>query len=104
MLPIISGFVGGDTVSCIVATGLVEEERPTVLIDIGTNGEIVVANGNGEQGMARGDIITEVNGHSVASPDEFLSQLDGADSGDLLRLYVFRPRAERSFFVFIRIE
>ena len=45
VFPVIGGFVGGDTVSCIVATGLVAEERPTMLIDIGTNGEIVVANG-----------------------------------------------------------
>ena len=45
LFPVIGGFVGGDTVSCIVATQLVEEKRPTALIDIGTNGEIVVANG-----------------------------------------------------------
>ncbi|MCP4895907.1 MAG: Do family serine endopeptidase [bacterium] len=58
----------------------------------------------GEQGMVRGDVITEVNGQKVTSPDEFLSLVDDVDSGDLLRIYVFRPRADRSFFVFIRIE
>jgi uncharacterized 2Fe-2S/4Fe-4S cluster protein (DUF4445 family) len=42
VFPIIGGFVGGDTVAGIVATGLADVERPTVLVDIGTNGEIVV--------------------------------------------------------------
>jgi uncharacterized 2Fe-2S/4Fe-4S cluster protein (DUF4445 family) len=40
--PVIGGFVGGDTVAGIVATALDRAEKPTVLIDIGTNGEIVV--------------------------------------------------------------
>ena len=40
--PVIGGFVGGDTVSGILATRLVEAEGPTLLIDIGTNGEIVL--------------------------------------------------------------
>ncbi len=41
--PIISGFVGGDTVSCILATKMYESNQPILLIDIGTNGELVLA-------------------------------------------------------------
>jgi len=42
VLPVIGGFVGGDTVSGILATSLGEAAGPTLLIDIGTNGEIVL--------------------------------------------------------------
>ena len=42
LLPVIGGFVGGDTVSGILATGLAVNDGPTLLIDIGTNGEIVL--------------------------------------------------------------
>lgn len=40
--PVIGGFVGGDTVSGILATGLLDAEGPCLLVDIGTNGEIVL--------------------------------------------------------------
>jgi uncharacterized 2Fe-2S/4Fe-4S cluster protein (DUF4445 family) len=43
VLPIIGGFVGGDTVSGILATGLDQAQGPTLHVDIGTNGEIVLA-------------------------------------------------------------
>jgi len=42
VLPVIGGFVGGDTVSGILATALTEAEGPTLLVDVGTNGEIVL--------------------------------------------------------------
>ena len=42
VLPVIGGFVGGDTVAGILATALAEFTQPTLLIDIGTNGEIVL--------------------------------------------------------------
>ncbi|MBE3587851.1 MAG: DUF4445 domain-containing protein [Thermoanaerobacteraceae bacterium] len=41
-LPVISGYVGADTVGAILATGVQESEKITLLIDIGTNGEIVL--------------------------------------------------------------
>jgi len=44
-LPVIGGFVGGDTVAGILATGMLDALRPTLLVDIGTNGEIVLAAG-----------------------------------------------------------
>ncbi len=45
LLPVIGGFVGGDTVAGILATGLADASGPTLLVDIGTNGEIVLAAG-----------------------------------------------------------
>jgi uncharacterized 2Fe-2S/4Fe-4S cluster protein (DUF4445 family) len=46
LLPLKAGFVGGDTIACILATGLHESSIPTLLIDLGTNGEIVFGNKN----------------------------------------------------------
>jgi uncharacterized 2Fe-2S/4Fe-4S cluster protein (DUF4445 family) len=43
VMPVIGGFVGGDTVSGMLATALAECNGPTLLVDIGTNGEIVLA-------------------------------------------------------------
>jgi uncharacterized 2Fe-2S/4Fe-4S cluster protein (DUF4445 family) len=40
--PVISGYVGADITSGILATGLHQREETTLLIDIGTNGEIVI--------------------------------------------------------------
>ena len=40
---VIGGFVGGDTVAGVLATRLAELPGPTLMIDIGTNGEIVLA-------------------------------------------------------------
>jgi uncharacterized 2Fe-2S/4Fe-4S cluster protein (DUF4445 family) len=42
VMPVIGGFVGGDTVSGILATTLTELPGPCLLVDIGTNGEIVL--------------------------------------------------------------
>ncbi len=45
--PLISGFIGGDTVAGIMATNIHHEEPLRLFIDIGTNGEIVVGNKEG---------------------------------------------------------
>ena len=42
ILPNIGGFVGGDTVGCMTATRFDRREELTLLIDIGTNGEMVL--------------------------------------------------------------
>lgn len=42
VFPIIGGFVGGDTVAGILATALDRDAGPTLLVDIGTNGEMVL--------------------------------------------------------------
>lgn len=44
IVPNISGFVGADTVACVLATKLDQEEVLTLLVDIGTNGEMVLGN------------------------------------------------------------
>jgi uncharacterized 2Fe-2S/4Fe-4S cluster protein (DUF4445 family) len=42
-LPLVSAYVGADTIGMIVALALEEEEKTTLSIDIGTNGEMVLA-------------------------------------------------------------
>lgn len=43
-LPGISGWVGGDITAGILATDIIENEEVSLLVDIGTNGEIIVGN------------------------------------------------------------
>lgn len=43
-LPCLGGFVGSDVLAGVVATRMHESERLTMLIDLGTNGEIVAGN------------------------------------------------------------
>lgn len=43
VFPQIGGFVGGDTVAGILAAGMDRTDKPMLLVDIGTNGEIVLA-------------------------------------------------------------
>lgn len=43
-IPGVSSYVGADTVAGVLATGIDEEEDLCLLIDIGTNGEIVLGN------------------------------------------------------------
>ncbi len=45
LFPQVGGFVGGDTVAGMVAARLDRRDRPVLLVDIGTNGEIVLATG-----------------------------------------------------------
>lgn len=46
VFPQLGGFVGGDTTAGIVATRLDQATAPTLLVDIGTNGEIVLKHGD----------------------------------------------------------
>ncbi len=41
-LPTVSGFVGADITAGVLATAMAETDELTVLVDVGTNGEIVV--------------------------------------------------------------
>jgi len=47
LFPVIGGFVGGDTVAGLLAARLEHQEAPALLVDIGTNGEIVLWDGAG---------------------------------------------------------
>ena len=49
-LPLLGGFVGADTASVLLT--LPEESRGSLMIDLGTNGEIAVGCGNGEYKVA----------------------------------------------------
>jgi uncharacterized 2Fe-2S/4Fe-4S cluster protein (DUF4445 family) len=43
-LPIISGHVGADAAACMLAVDLANEERLAVIMDIGTNTELIIGN------------------------------------------------------------
>ena len=47
MLPIVAGFVGADATAAVLATRLDESDGIRIMVDIGTNGEMVMA-ANGE--------------------------------------------------------
>jgi len=47
ILPAIAGFVGADTVAVMLATRIYETHQPKLAIDIGTNGEVVLATQDG---------------------------------------------------------
>ena len=42
IVPDIAGFVGADTVACVLAAGMDTAEETALLVDIGTNGEMVL--------------------------------------------------------------
>lgn len=44
VLPSVAGFVGADTVAAVMASGMHESDELSLLIDIGTNGEMVLGN------------------------------------------------------------
>lgn len=46
-MPAVSAFIGGDVAAGMLATSLPDREAPTVFIDLGTNGEIVLATPDG---------------------------------------------------------
>ncbi len=46
VFPVIGGFVGGDTVAGMLATQIDKMEGPVLMVDIGTNGEIVLFHDN----------------------------------------------------------
>jgi len=57
-----------------------------------------------DEGLRKGDVITEVNGAPVASVEEFLGAVKAVKKGGYLRLYVYRPRMERSFFAILKLD
>ncbi len=42
LLPIVAGFVGADTMAVVIATRIYESDTVRVVVDIGTNGEVVM--------------------------------------------------------------
>ncbi|MCW3490012.1 ASKHA domain-containing protein [Dethiobacter alkaliphilus] len=47
LLPNVAGFVGADTVGVLLATELDKSEKTKLIVDIGTNGELVLGNKEG---------------------------------------------------------
>ena len=45
LLPSISAFVGSDVVGGLYASAMAEQKAPTLLIDVGTNGEMILSTG-----------------------------------------------------------
>ncbi|MCK5806244.1 MAG: DUF4445 domain-containing protein [Lentisphaeria bacterium] len=45
VFPVIGGFVGGDTIAGMLVSEMDACSGPTLMVDVGTNGEIVLANG-----------------------------------------------------------
>jgi serine protease Do len=58
----------------------------------------------GEEDLRRGDVITEANGRSITSVDDLVDQVRRVDEGGYLRLYVHRPRFDRSFFAILKLD
>jgi len=46
IFPAVSGYIGADTVAAVLSSGLYEKDEISLLVDIGTNGEIVLGNRN----------------------------------------------------------
>lgn len=44
IVPDISGYIGADTMGCVLSTELYKSEKNTLMVDIGTNGEMVLGN------------------------------------------------------------
>ena len=47
LFPVVSGFVGGDTIGAIIADAPFLREEICLIVDIGTNGEVVLGNRDG---------------------------------------------------------
>jgi uncharacterized 2Fe-2S/4Fe-4S cluster protein (DUF4445 family) len=43
VLPPVVSFVGGDTTAALLAAGMIDEEEPTLLVDMGTNAEVAIS-------------------------------------------------------------
>jgi serine protease Do len=58
----------------------------------------------GEENLQRGDVITEANGENISSVADLIAQVEAVEEGGYLRLYVFRPQADRSFFAILKLD
>ncbi len=47
LLPIVAGFVGGDALAAVLATKIYDNDKIRALVDIGTNGEVVMGSRHG---------------------------------------------------------
>src|SRR5690606_24452975 len=52
LLPGAAAYVGADVIAGVLASGLIYDEGPSLLVDVGTNGEIVLKYGDHLLGCA----------------------------------------------------
>jgi serine protease Do len=57
-----------------------------------------------EEDLQRGDVITEANGRAIGSVADLAAEIKRVEEGGYLRLYVSRPRVERSFFAILKLD
>jgi serine protease Do len=57
-----------------------------------------------DEGLDRGDIVVEANGEPVSTTNELAAIVSEVPAGGYLRLYVYRPQFDRSFFAILRLE
>lgn len=57
-----------------------------------------------DAGIRDNDIITQVNGRTVTSTEEFGKIVSAAKKGDYLKLYILRLQPRASFFALVKIE
>ena len=57
-----------------------------------------------DQGLARGDVIVEANGEEVTTSEELTGIVGDVSSGGYLRLYIYRPQFDRSFFAIVKLD
>ena len=78
----------------LAVSELTPDVRRQLGIESGVSGVIVEdvqeVSPAGDQGLARGDVITEINGKPVRSVGQFRDEVRRVKKGDYLRLYVLR--------------
>ncbi|RLE36126.1 MAG: peptidase [Acidobacteria bacterium] len=91
----------------VAVTTVDDRVRQMTGIDEGVTGVMITRvrpdSPAGLEGLVRGDIILEANGRNVKSVEDLLGQVRDVKEGGYLRLYVLRPRAERSFFSILEL-
>ncbi len=58
----------------------------------------------GEEGLRRGDVITQANGTAITDTAQLGEVIRGVDKGSFLRLYVYRSQADQSFFAILKLD
>jgi len=56
-----------------------------------------------EAGLRRGDVIVEANGEKLNEANQLLEEIRGVKKNGYLRLYVYRPQADQSFFAIVKL-
>jgi serine protease Do len=56
-----------------------------------------------EAGLVPGDVVVEANGTAVTTPDALDHEITSVPGGGYLRLYMYRPRAGRSFYAILKL-